>query len=149
MNVFCTFAVAFDGNRTFWSKHQKAEVTITSANTRVRRRVVNPTDPEGSPWPAATNLPHSSSILSKWLLNGIGKQHRGSFPLSVTGTGAVGCVAVSGLPQREDYEFVVEAIRNLLPAQDVCIKEVIEILSGAPNDFATGIARASSLASSR
>jgi len=37
-------------------------------------------------------------------------------------------VAVSGLPQREDHEFVVEAISDLLPAQDVCIKEVIEIL---------------------
>lgn len=34
----------------------------------------------------------------------------GSFPLTVTGAGVVGCVTVSGLPQRDDHELVVEAL---------------------------------------
>jgi uncharacterized protein (UPF0303 family) len=34
----------------------------------------------------------------------------GSFPLSVVGAGVVGCVTVSGLPQRDDHELVVEAL---------------------------------------
>lgn len=35
----------------------------------------------------------------------------GSFPLYVKGTGAVGTVTVSGLPQKADHELVVEALR--------------------------------------
>jgi len=34
----------------------------------------------------------------------------GSFPLKVAGAGIVGCVTVSGLPQRSDHELVVEAL---------------------------------------
>jgi len=34
----------------------------------------------------------------------------GSFPLTVTGAGVVGCVTTSGLPQRADHELVVEAL---------------------------------------
>jgi uncharacterized protein (UPF0303 family) len=40
--------------------------------------------------------------------------HGGSFPLHVEGAGIVGCVTVSGLPQRADHELVVEALCNLL-----------------------------------
>ena len=36
--------------------------------------------------------------------------HGGSFPLHVTGAGIVGSVTVSGLPQREDHNLVVEAL---------------------------------------
>lgn len=36
--------------------------------------------------------------------------HGGSFPIHVTGTGIVGAVTVSGLPQREDHNLVVEAL---------------------------------------
>lgn len=36
--------------------------------------------------------------------------HGGSFPIHVEGAGIVGCVTVSGLPQRDDHEIVVEAL---------------------------------------
>ena len=36
--------------------------------------------------------------------------HGGCFPLHVAGTGIVGSVTVSGLPQREDHNLVVEAL---------------------------------------
>jgi uncharacterized protein (UPF0303 family) len=40
--------------------------------------------------------------------------HGGAFPLAVAGTGLVGSVTVSGLPQRADHELVVEALCGLL-----------------------------------
>jgi uncharacterized protein (UPF0303 family) len=38
----------------------------------------------------------------------------GCFPLIVRGTGMIGTVAVSGLPQEEDHRLVVECIQALL-----------------------------------
>lgn len=40
--------------------------------------------------------------------------HGGSFPINVTGTGCVGSVTVSGLPQRDDHNLVVEALALML-----------------------------------
>ena len=40
--------------------------------------------------------------------------HGGSFPLKVAGTGVIGSVTVSGLPQRADHELVVEALCSQL-----------------------------------
>ena len=40
--------------------------------------------------------------------------HGGAFPLTVTGVGVIGSVAVSGLPQLEDHALVVEVLRAVL-----------------------------------
>jgi uncharacterized protein (UPF0303 family) len=40
--------------------------------------------------------------------------HGGAFPLIIAGTGPVGVIAVSGLPQAEDHRFVVTALERFL-----------------------------------
>jgi uncharacterized protein (UPF0303 family) len=40
--------------------------------------------------------------------------HGGSFPISLKGTGCVGTITVSGLPQREDHCLVVEIVAAYL-----------------------------------
>jgi uncharacterized protein (UPF0303 family) len=36
--------------------------------------------------------------------------HGGSFPIHVTGAGIIGSVTISGLPQRDDHNLVIEAL---------------------------------------
>ena len=40
--------------------------------------------------------------------------HGGGFPIMVNGVGFVGAVTVSGLPQREDHNLVVEVLADIL-----------------------------------
>lgn len=48
---------------------------------------------------------------SDWLDPSSYAAYGGSFPLSVKGSGHVATVTVSGLPQKADHDFVVEALR--------------------------------------
>jgi uncharacterized protein (UPF0303 family) len=43
--------------------------------------------------------------------------HGGAFPILVRGTGCVGTVAVSGLPQLDDHRLVVEVLEAFLAAR--------------------------------
>jgi uncharacterized protein (UPF0303 family) len=43
--------------------------------------------------------------------------HGGSFPAYVKGTGIVGAITVSGLPQEEDHALVVESVREFLSSE--------------------------------
>lgn len=43
--------------------------------------------------------------------------HGGAFPILVRGTGCVGTVAVSGLPEMDDHRLVVEALEAFLAAR--------------------------------
>ena len=43
--------------------------------------------------------------------------HGGAFPILVRGTGCVGTVAVSGLPQLEDHQLVIDTLETFLATQ--------------------------------
>lgn len=47
----------------------------------------------------------------------------GGFPITVEGAGVIGCIAVSGLPEREDHSVIVEVLCAHLgiPAQDLAL----------------------------
>lgn len=49
----------------------------------------------------------------------------GAFPIRVTGVGCVGCVTVSGAPQRQDHALVVQALaaRCGVPLHEVALAE--------------------------
>jgi uncharacterized protein (UPF0303 family) len=44
--------------------------------------------------------------------------HGGCFPIFLAGTGCVGTITVSGLPQREDHMLVVSVLQEYLKLSD-------------------------------
>lgn len=48
--------------------------------------------------------------------------HGGSFPIHVAGAGILGAVTVSGLPQREDHNLVVEALCHELQCNHATLR---------------------------
>lgn len=55
-----------------------------------------------------------SSLLERGLDTRDYAAHGGSFPIFVTSAGCIGAITVSGLPQREDHELVVEILAEYL-----------------------------------
>lgn len=55
------------------------------------------------------------TVEQKWGLSSVDHApHGGSFPIHVRGTGVIGAITVSGLPQRDDHALVVEALAIFL-----------------------------------
>lgn len=60
-----------------------------------------------------------ASLESKWgLPTADFAAHGGCVPIKVTGVGCIGTVTVSGLPQREDHNLVVEGLARELGVWD-------------------------------
>ena len=54
-----------------------------------------------------------------WFDESLYAPHGGSFPVYVAGVGAVASVTVSGLPQQQDHNLVVEALREILQSMRI------------------------------
>lgn len=52
--------------------------------------------------------------------------HGGCFPIIIKNVGVVGTIAVSGIPQREDHNFVVEHISGFLKLDHATLKLAAE-----------------------
>lgn len=52
--------------------------------------------------------------------------HGGAFPIVVEGAGIVGSVTVSGLPQRQDHELVIETLCGMLDKDYAALKLGLE-----------------------
>ena len=82
---------------------RKARVVERFAHSTLHERVRH--EEAGTTFAARTGLPESEYAA-----------HGGGFPLAVTGTGVVGVLLVSGLPQVADHELCVEALTAHLAA---------------------------------
>ena len=113
-------------------QHLPVTVDITRGNHQLFHASLPGTSPDNDEWVkrkvrAVYRFGHSSFYMGQ-LLKSKGKRmeeaymipeseyaaHGGCFPVIVEGTGLVGTVTVSGLPQEEDHKLVVQAIRTYL-----------------------------------
>lgn len=107
-------------------------IDITRAGHQLFHASRSGTAPDNDEWVKrkvrlVMRVGHSSFYIGQWLKSE-GKRieealllsesdyapHGGCFPIIVKGTGMIGTITVSGLPQEEDHRLVVETIRAYL-----------------------------------
>jgi uncharacterized protein (UPF0303 family) len=111
---------------------QAVTVDIRRSGQQLFHCALDGTSPDNDQWAlrkgrVVDRFGHSSYLIGIGLkLAGLGigekyfvspldySAHGGSFPVFIEGTGIVGTVTVSGLPQEEDHALVVECIREFL-----------------------------------
>jgi uncharacterized protein (UPF0303 family) len=111
---------------------QAIAVDVRRCGQQIYHCALDGTTPDNDQWIArkartVERFGHASFLIGARLkLFGLGMEekhfvssleyssHGGSFPVFIEGTGLVGSVTVSGLPQEEDHALVVECIREFL-----------------------------------
>jgi len=114
------------------SKNLPVAIDISRGSHQLFHASLPGTSPDNDEWikrkvRLAYRFEHSSFYMGQ-LLKSKGKSieqayliseteyapHGGCFPVIVKGTGMVGTITVSGLPQEEDHKLVIQAIRDYL-----------------------------------
>ncbi|MGA2547480.1 MAG: heme-degrading domain-containing protein [Rectinemataceae bacterium] len=114
------------------SRGQAVTVDIRRAGQQLFHCALDGTSPDNDQWAirkarVVERFGHSSFLVGIRLkLAGLGIEekycvspleysaHGGAFPVFLEGTGLVGTITVSGLPQEDDHALVVESIREFL-----------------------------------
>lgn len=113
------------------ARSQSVAIEITRGDATLFFTAMPGTAPANQDWARRkrnlVNLLHFSSYQASVLFalgNNVPEQmgldtrdfarHGGAFPITVANSGVIGCITVSGLPQREDHLLVVEEIAKYL-----------------------------------
>lgn len=114
------------------ARHAPVAIDVRSASRRLYFTALPGSTPDNEDWARRKgNLAlrcHASSMRVGLMLQQEGRTpwpdgvlkteeyaaHGGGFPVRVKGTGVVGCIAVSGLPSREDHELIVAVLAGRL-----------------------------------
>lgn len=93
------FYCALPGSTASNTDWARRKINVVKMFQKSTYRMVLEQRPEDKIFPARYGLSPSDYVLAG-----------GGFPVSVTGVGAIGVIAVSGLPERQDHGIVVDAI---------------------------------------
>lgn len=100
--VFSVMLDGASGNNFDWARRKRNLVLLT----------------EVSSWQHSQEKAKGKDIIEMMGLNPRDyTPHGGCVPIFVEGAGLVATVTVSGLPQKEDHDFVVESLRKLVTTQ--------------------------------
>ena len=89
----------------------------TTAGSRARAPSSTATAAHRSGWPSSSASRAGPSTRTPGWTRPSYAAHGGAFPILVRGTGCVGTVAISGLPQLEDHRLLVETLEAFLAAR--------------------------------
>ena len=123
------------------SRHQHVAIEVALFGQRLFCYAMPGTTPDNAEWirrkaNVVARFQRSSYAIGRWLeQQGQSLEGRwgmatadyaakgGAFPLILDGTGCVGFIGVSGLPQRQDHELVVAALADILrqPAAELAL----------------------------